>query len=42
MLAGMAGGCAAYNEAIGSPLGKQGYCTGCLKDYGSGHHCCDC
>jgi len=41
-LAGMAGGCAAYNEAIGSPLGKQGYCTGCLKDYGSGHHCCDC
>ena len=42
MLAGMAGGCAAYNDAMGSPLGGQSYCSHCLKDFGSGHHCCDC
>tara|TARA_Y100000593_G_scaffold66823_1_gene122895 strand:- start:81 stop:470 length:390 start_codon:yes stop_codon:yes gene_type:complete len=42
MQAGMAGGCAAYNDAMGSPLGGQTYCSHCLKDFGSGHHCCDC
>ena len=40
--AGMVGGCSAYNAAIGSPLGRQTYCPHCLKDYGSGHHACDC
>ena len=39
---GMAHGIEAYNEAIGSPLGGQTYCPHCLKDYGSGHHSCDC
>ena len=41
-LAGMAGGCAAKNEAMGNALGGRAYCPDCLKDYGSGHHCCDC
>ncbi len=39
---GMSHGVAAYNEAIGSPLGGQPYCAHCLKDHGNGHHCCDC
>ncbi len=42
MQEGMAHGIEAYNEAIGSPLGGQTYCPHCLKDYGSGHHSCDC
>ena len=41
-LAGMAGGCAAKNEAMGNALGGRAHCPDCLKDYGSGHHCCNC
>mgnify|MGYP001989458691 CR=1 FL=1 len=41
-LAAMEHGTTGRNDAAGSPLGQAGYCPHCLKDYGSGHHCCDC
>jgi len=42
MMAGMAGGCAAYNEAIGSPLTGPADCSYCLKPKVLGHHGCYC
>ena len=41
-LAAMEHGITGRNDAAGSSLGQAGYCPHCLKDYGSGHHCCDC
>jgi len=42
MMAGMAGGCAAYNEAIGSPLTGPADCSYCLRPRVAGHHGCMC
>jgi hypothetical protein len=42
IMAGMAGGCEAYNEAIGSALTGPADCPSCLRPKGAGHHCCMC
>tara|TARA_R110000823_G_scaffold10059_10_gene34863 strand:+ start:497 stop:691 length:195 start_codon:yes stop_codon:yes gene_type:complete len=41
-MAGMEGGCEAYNEAIGSVLTGPPDCAYCLKPREAGHHGCMC